>query len=141
MISGIVIDKFGSMREEIEKRRDQFNSSCFICGKERGRLETETKKGFQFHTDKEHNLWNYISFIGYLFTKPECELDSDELTIFEEINKNSISWFPSQIEVFAIEEALTLTYLLLSLIHISEPTRPLYISYAVFCLKKKKKKI
>ncbi|GKR21166.1 hypothetical protein KAM467_42100 [Aeromonas caviae] len=25
---------------------------------------------------------------------------------------------------------------LLSLIHISEPTRPLYISYAVFCLKK-----
>eukprot|EP00831_Metopus_contortus_P008273 TRINITY_DN1317_c0_g1_i5.p4 TRINITY_DN1317_c0_g1~~TRINITY_DN1317_c0_g1_i5.p4 ORF type:complete len:223 (+),score=44.50 TRINITY_DN1317_c0_g1_i5:1534-2202(+) len=30
--------------------------------------------------------------------------------------------------------------LILSLIHISEPTRPLYISYAVFCLKKKKKK-
>eukprot|EP00831_Metopus_contortus_P077865 TRINITY_DN7411_c0_g1_i2.p1 TRINITY_DN7411_c0_g1~~TRINITY_DN7411_c0_g1_i2.p1 ORF type:complete len:114 (-),score=38.26 TRINITY_DN7411_c0_g1_i2:91-432(-) len=29
---------------------------------------------------------------------------------------------------------------ILSLIHISEPTRPLYISYAVFCLKKKKKK-
>eukprot|EP00831_Metopus_contortus_P006980 TRINITY_DN12664_c0_g1_i4.p2 TRINITY_DN12664_c0_g1~~TRINITY_DN12664_c0_g1_i4.p2 ORF type:complete len:112 (-),score=26.06 TRINITY_DN12664_c0_g1_i4:32-367(-) len=28
---------------------------------------------------------------------------------------------------------------ILSLIHISEPTRPLYISYAVFCLKKKKK--
>ena len=28
----------------------------------------------------------------------------------------------------------------LSLIHISEPTRPLYISYAVFCLKKKKAK-
>eukprot|EP00826_Nyctotherus_ovalis_P015503 TRINITY_DN14416_c0_g1_i1.p1 TRINITY_DN14416_c0_g1~~TRINITY_DN14416_c0_g1_i1.p1 ORF type:complete len:105 (-),score=21.89 TRINITY_DN14416_c0_g1_i1:2-316(-) len=32
------------------------------------------------------------------------------------------------------------THLFLSLIHISEPTRPLYISYAVFCLKKKKKK-
>ena len=29
----------------------------------------------------------------------------------------------------------------LSLIHISEPTRPERISYAVFCLKKKKKKI
>eukprot|EP00831_Metopus_contortus_P007635 TRINITY_DN12913_c0_g1_i2.p1 TRINITY_DN12913_c0_g1~~TRINITY_DN12913_c0_g1_i2.p1 ORF type:complete len:106 (-),score=20.71 TRINITY_DN12913_c0_g1_i2:51-368(-) len=29
---------------------------------------------------------------------------------------------------------------MLSLIHISEPTRPLYISYAVFCLKKKKKR-
>src|SRR5674536_381789 len=31
-------------------------------------------------------------------------------------------------------------YLYLSLIHISEPTRLLSISYAVFCLKKKKKK-
>eukprot|EP00831_Metopus_contortus_P069753 TRINITY_DN62868_c0_g1_i1.p2 TRINITY_DN62868_c0_g1~~TRINITY_DN62868_c0_g1_i1.p2 ORF type:complete len:126 (-),score=31.76 TRINITY_DN62868_c0_g1_i1:52-429(-) len=28
-------------------------------------------------------------------------------------------------------------FIILSLIHISEPTRPLYISYAVFCLKKK----
>ena len=28
----------------------------------------------------------------------------------------------------------------LSLIHISEPTRPRLISYAVFCLKKKKRK-
>ena len=34
--------------------------------------------------------------------------------------------------------ALLCTVLFLSLIHISEPTRPLYISYAVFCLKKKK---
>ena len=34
---------------------------------------------------------------------------------------------------FMLEPARTL-----SLIHISEPTRPLYISYAVFCLKKKK---
>ena len=34
---------------------------------------------------------------------------------------------------YEAEEAIDL-----SLIHISEPTRPLYISYAVFCLKKKK---
>ena len=31
---------------------------------------------------------------------------------------------------------MALVGLWLSLIHISEPTRPLYISYAVFCLKK-----
>eukprot|EP00831_Metopus_contortus_P071929 TRINITY_DN65682_c0_g1_i4.p3 TRINITY_DN65682_c0_g1~~TRINITY_DN65682_c0_g1_i4.p3 ORF type:complete len:120 (-),score=28.22 TRINITY_DN65682_c0_g1_i4:95-454(-) len=38
---------------------------------------------------------------------------------------------------YGIEKIEILLYL--SLIHISEPTRPLYISYAVFCLKKKKK--
>eukprot|EP00831_Metopus_contortus_P025264 TRINITY_DN21815_c0_g1_i1.p1 TRINITY_DN21815_c0_g1~~TRINITY_DN21815_c0_g1_i1.p1 ORF type:complete len:157 (+),score=10.47 TRINITY_DN21815_c0_g1_i1:252-722(+) len=41
---------------------------------------------------------------------------------------------PSQFNFYSI-----LSHVLLSLIHISEPTRPLYISYAVFCLKKKKK--
>eukprot|EP00658_Telonema_sp_P-2_P023680 TRINITY_DN19493_c0_g1_i2.p1 TRINITY_DN19493_c0_g1~~TRINITY_DN19493_c0_g1_i2.p1 ORF type:complete len:148 (+),score=54.84 TRINITY_DN19493_c0_g1_i2:212-655(+) len=41
----------------------------------------------------------------------------------------------------AVEAALDdLSSLDLSLIHISEPTRLLSISYAVFCLKKKKKK-
>eukprot|EP00658_Telonema_sp_P-2_P079622 TRINITY_DN7740_c0_g1_i1.p2 TRINITY_DN7740_c0_g1~~TRINITY_DN7740_c0_g1_i1.p2 ORF type:complete len:202 (+),score=82.78 TRINITY_DN7740_c0_g1_i1:199-804(+) len=37
-------------------------------------------------------------------------------------------------------DTTSLTALTLSLIHISEPTRLLSISYAVFCLKKKKKK-
>ena len=37
-----------------------------------------------------------------------------------------------------IAKAIADTVDALSLIHISEPTRPLYISYAVFCLKKKK---
>src|SRR5678815_297379 len=38
----------------------------------------------------------------------------------------------------ALHEGMLLPVLLLSLIHISEPTRLLSISYAVFCLKKKK---
>eukprot|EP00829_Urostomides_striatus_P016355 TRINITY_DN5360_c0_g1_i21.p1 TRINITY_DN5360_c0_g1~~TRINITY_DN5360_c0_g1_i21.p1 ORF type:complete len:322 (-),score=85.54 TRINITY_DN5360_c0_g1_i21:28-993(-) len=47
-------------------------------------------------------------------------------------------------QLFALQNVLTQNvnlsmYINLSLIHISEPTRPLYISYAVFCLKKKKK--
>ena len=41
--------------------------------------------------------------------------------------------------VVPLAEKLNSKVTLLSLIHISEPTRPLYISYAVFCLKKKMK--
>ena len=40
---------------------------------------------------------------------------------------------------FAVDDALDGITMALSLIHISEPTRLLSISYAVFCLKKKKK--
>ena len=36
-------------------------------------------------------------------------------------------------------ETVVMNYYKLSLIHISEPTRQAEISYAVFCLKKKKK--
>ncbi|VTU47744.1 hypothetical protein AMBR_DPAELIID_02788 [Lacticaseibacillus rhamnosus] len=40
----------------------------------------------------------------------------------------------------AIFSYVGIQYQYLSLIHISEPTRPRLISYAVFCLKKKKRK-
>ena len=47
--------------------------------------------------------------------------------------------FPSGVEKgLSIVLVLGAIVIGLSLIHISEPTRPLYISYAVFCLKKKK---
>ena len=39
-------------------------------------------------------------------------------------------------DIIVVDESCELVGL--SLIHISEPTRPLYISYAVFCLKKLK---
>src|SRR5674536_389647 len=48
--------------------------------------------------------------------------------------KNGISWFESKMKIHRVA---AIVYLNLSLIHISEPTRLLSISYAVFCLKKK----
>ena len=49
--------------------------------------------------------------------------------------------FCREVAMFGLTVALIamLVALILSLIHISEPTRRTPISYAVFCLKKKKK--
>eukprot|EP00826_Nyctotherus_ovalis_P032383 TRINITY_DN26095_c0_g1_i1.p1 TRINITY_DN26095_c0_g1~~TRINITY_DN26095_c0_g1_i1.p1 ORF type:complete len:130 (-),score=35.95 TRINITY_DN26095_c0_g1_i1:3-392(-) len=70
----------------------------------------------------------------------------DNLLNFTEAQKNrsnSLWPFPllSLVHAFGIDLEVDrdLGREFLSLIHISEPTRPLYISYAVFCLKKKKK--
>eukprot|EP00831_Metopus_contortus_P038164 TRINITY_DN30030_c0_g1_i1.p1 TRINITY_DN30030_c0_g1~~TRINITY_DN30030_c0_g1_i1.p1 ORF type:complete len:109 (-),score=21.03 TRINITY_DN30030_c0_g1_i1:100-426(-) len=62
---------------------------------------------------------------------------------FQQILQN---YLQSQIKCIKVIEVSHYTEFIkqiynLSLIHISEPTRPLYISYAVFCLKKKKLKI
>eukprot|EP00658_Telonema_sp_P-2_P079957 TRINITY_DN786_c0_g1_i10.p1 TRINITY_DN786_c0_g1~~TRINITY_DN786_c0_g1_i10.p1 ORF type:complete len:163 (-),score=51.87 TRINITY_DN786_c0_g1_i10:39-527(-) len=61
--------------------------------------------------------------------------------IRQAIAKGLVAWYQKYVDEASkreIKEILT-TYDL-SLIHISEPTRLLSISYAVFCLKKKKKK-
>eukprot|EP00658_Telonema_sp_P-2_P038432 TRINITY_DN27580_c0_g1_i1.p1 TRINITY_DN27580_c0_g1~~TRINITY_DN27580_c0_g1_i1.p1 ORF type:complete len:100 (+),score=24.96 TRINITY_DN27580_c0_g1_i1:88-387(+) len=52
----------------------------------------------------------------------------------EERNNNKGSYYDS-----IVRSKVDVSPVLLSLIHISEPTRLLSISYAVFCLKKKKK--
>eukprot|EP00658_Telonema_sp_P-2_P030287 TRINITY_DN2289_c0_g1_i3.p2 TRINITY_DN2289_c0_g1~~TRINITY_DN2289_c0_g1_i3.p2 ORF type:complete len:107 (-),score=17.45 TRINITY_DN2289_c0_g1_i3:66-386(-) len=51
----------------------------------------------------------------------------------EPVDRTIYEYLSSEIQSSAM-------YVFLSLIHISEPTRLLSISYAVFCLKKKKKK-
>eukprot|EP00831_Metopus_contortus_P026194 TRINITY_DN22357_c0_g1_i2.p1 TRINITY_DN22357_c0_g1~~TRINITY_DN22357_c0_g1_i2.p1 ORF type:complete len:164 (-),score=33.76 TRINITY_DN22357_c0_g1_i2:8-499(-) len=54
---------------------------------------------------------------------------------FQVIIKRSLHILPY---IWGHQSRAEVFYKYLSLIHISEPTRPLYISYAVFCLKKKK---
>src|SRR5674476_99512 len=51
---------------------------------------------------------------------------------------NAPAWRYRALEFEALERTFTLAGPLLSLIHISEPTRQAESSYAVFCLKKKK---
>ena len=88
-----------------------------------------------------HNKFNIFSF----YDKDHGERDGSDLkewvlknisklNIKGEINKVKILCYP---RIFGyVFNPLSIFYCL-SLIHISEPTRPLYISYAVFCLKKK----
>eukprot|EP00831_Metopus_contortus_P005524 TRINITY_DN12093_c0_g1_i3.p1 TRINITY_DN12093_c0_g1~~TRINITY_DN12093_c0_g1_i3.p1 ORF type:complete len:352 (+),score=80.48 TRINITY_DN12093_c0_g1_i3:142-1197(+) len=72
--------------------------------------------------NKSHNFPYF-----YIYEKSEKELHCLKI-ILENIGRNNT------VDLTKIKNEN------LSLIHISEPTRPLYISYAVFCLKKKKKK-
>ena len=66
MVFGIIIDTFGSLREEqslIDSRKRNF---CFMCGIEKRRFEMEalksrhSNKGFAEHIAKEHNIWDYF---------------------------------------------------------------------------------
>src|SRR5678816_4614189 len=88
--------------------------------------------------------------IGTFQPKDEKNQDSTELTGDINYRKIAIYGSDSDARAFNFDGELNVAnrgivefieVLKLSLIHISEPTRLLSISYAVFCLKKKKKKI
>lgn len=49
MISGVIIDKFGDIREKTEEMEADKESKCFICGKPREICDIESKTGFKVH--------------------------------------------------------------------------------------------
>jgi len=77
---------------------------CLICGvpkKEFSKLELN----FIEHISKDHNIWNYLSFIYYLSSTKENALFSQEIQILEKIKRNDSSWIP-------IERSLSLGILM-----------------------------
>lgn len=75
IITGIIIDTFGVLREEHEAKESDIQGYCLICGIERGTIDKKGKhkKGFSFHVKYEHNSWNYIYYISYLNNKNSSE--------------------------------------------------------------------
>eukprot|EP00831_Metopus_contortus_P036501 TRINITY_DN28872_c0_g1_i2.p1 TRINITY_DN28872_c0_g1~~TRINITY_DN28872_c0_g1_i2.p1 ORF type:complete len:103 (-),score=16.94 TRINITY_DN28872_c0_g1_i2:55-363(-) len=85
--------------------------------------------GFQLKTDRLFSIVHILLNKERVTAKELADqFEVSTRTIYRDIDSLSMSGIPIYTDKG------------LSLIHISEPTRPLYISYAVFCLKKKKTK-
>lgn len=96
IIAGIIIDTFAVLREEMERKNDDIENYCFICGINRHILDkkTEERKGFVYHISYEHNLWNYIFYILYLKHKEKTEYSGIESYVASNLDNNDISWLP-----------------------------------------------
>lgn len=68
IVSGIIIDTFGSLREELQRYKHDLDNFCFICGFDIEAIEKNSKNnlGFKNHIKKDHYLWNYLFYIAYL---------------------------------------------------------------------------
>lgn len=80
IITGIIIDSFGVLRDEAEELDNDIKGFCLICGIDRGTLEKKAKhkKGFRFHVKYEHCVWNYIFYISYLMDKKKSDYNGIE---------------------------------------------------------------
>jgi hypothetical protein len=97
IVTGIIIDTFGSLREEYNAYIEDMESFCFICGHDRETLDKESdeKDGFDFHVKNEHYQWNYLFYIGYLKDKEATEHSGLESYIAGLIDNEKIDWFPN----------------------------------------------
>eukprot|EP00658_Telonema_sp_P-2_P059348 TRINITY_DN48209_c0_g1_i1.p1 TRINITY_DN48209_c0_g1~~TRINITY_DN48209_c0_g1_i1.p1 ORF type:complete len:157 (-),score=23.50 TRINITY_DN48209_c0_g1_i1:67-537(-) len=104
-----------------------------------GRFETADVA----QTAEEYGGSTFLSSLMYLHHKrqatiSEREQQSWDANYIEERNRVTLREENARLKRFAQKEMKALPKCMqLSLIHISEPTRLLSISYAVFCLKKK----
>ena len=95
LLAGIIIDKFGQLWDYQEEIKKDIENFCFICGQDKETIEKKQRAvghNFNYHIQKEHNMWNYMFMIDYLKEKKwkVWEAISEfERHIIENINKES----------------------------------------------------
>ena len=113
-------------------------------------LRHEVTHGYLHGAFPQLDLWVDEGLAEYFEVNPDAQgVNSAHVRLLVELIQQG-NWRPSLQRLESITDPTQLTqidyaeswlwvhFLMLSLIHISEPTRPERISYAVFCLKEKK---
>ena len=96
MVSGLIVDTFESLRGSREDKEDDMKTICFICGLDKEKIEKyyPGKEGFEKHL-KDHSVANYFFYTFYLEDKESSEYSGLESYIKDQIDNESISWFPN----------------------------------------------
>ena len=93
--SGLIFAAFDTLRGEREELENDMESTCFICGLDREKIEKYYvgKDGFGNHL-KDHSVNNYFFYMFYLEEKDPNEYSGLESYVKKNIDKESIAWFP-----------------------------------------------
>lgn len=95
IVKGVTIDAFQELRLAKAKRMSDTLGVCFICGIEKLVFERAfDRTAFERHIKTDHNMWNYLYFIIYLWEQDKDDDDGLELFVRGCIDAKDISWFP-----------------------------------------------
>jgi hypothetical protein len=96
VITGIIIDTFGEMREKLEEIQQRSHNFCFICGIDRETFSLNGR-GFAHHVASEHNMWSYIylrHFLQEKYRNEPQEFTGTETYLHKEFQEHSTRIFP-----------------------------------------------
>ena len=90
---GIIIDTFGELRDtQVENEYDRKNI-CFICQLSSNACLTKNID-FDKHVNEEHNIWNYVYFLAYLYLGNPNNFNRVENSVWEKLANQDYSWIP-----------------------------------------------
>jgi len=102
IITGIVIDAFGGMREAKEADESDLKANCFVCNLARFPLDQTV--GFDHHVRAEHNPRWYLFFLMYLRGKAETQMTGQERYVFDRVwPSQDYRWLPRE-TTFSVRE-------------------------------------
>lgn len=92
VVFGIIIDKFGSFRDDKLNIMNDMENTCYICGKDRSEISQFID--YNDHITTQHGLIRYWNFILYLKTKPKTEMTGLQHYVLDLVETTSFKWFP-----------------------------------------------
>ena len=93
IVSGIIIDTFGELRDRRSSVDKDLESKCFICGIDRMHFQRHGS-GFDHHVRHEHNMWQYVFLQQYLKDKDKSEYTGQESYVWKMLTKRDTSYYP-----------------------------------------------
>lgn len=97
IITGLMVEGFGSLRDEDKDRKNILENTCFVCGFLRQTyddLPNFQGPNFDYHKNEEHNFWSYVHLYVYLKRRDESGYSGAESYVSSMMNKGDLSWIP-----------------------------------------------
>jgi len=90
IVTGVIIDTFGELRDQATQKSERLKSACFICG-----LHENALPNFDRHMIEEHDLWSYVAYTIHLQEKPISQHSALESHIHAMLIQGDATFLPS----------------------------------------------
>jgi len=99
IMTGIIIDTFGELRDEMNNKETRIKNSCVVCGISRQRFVQCPGASFANHIGGSHNIWSFLCYFLYLKGKKSdhnCDFTPQEDFVYKNFIQERIKFFPME---------------------------------------------
>ncbi|GMH85943.1 hypothetical protein TL16_g10388 [Triparma laevis f. inornata] len=98
VVTGIILDTFGELREEVNDRADKMENETYISGITREKIEELEGNAVDFtQVNQQHqDKWNYLYFLIYLNNKETSEMNGAEAFVHKAVGEEDTCWLPQK---------------------------------------------